>query len=285
MTTLSCGGYLELGPPDILERKGSLTIRSHRMKYSKPVLVHSWQVDREGYPKDYDIEEFPLGSRNLCNSSYLRFGTMDAMIYLILREERLKTSERVEAWRQTQLFGIGLMPSSTFLRSHLCYFQKSPVENSDYLTHKLLDTMEPWKSETQEQMEQCCINKEFVERSSLPLLNIDTLDSGIVERDIGFPRRGFGALFPRHPPDHHKMEYMTNYREEYVPPYDYSHIIQPLPDFKLPIHRKCRSQITDIEGFKRGGIYSWQKESGIFPNANLKELLFPTVNPIPPILK
>ncbi|XP_074058449.1 cilia- and flagella-associated protein 95 isoform X2 [Macrotis lagotis] len=222
MTTLSCGGYLELGPPDILERKGSLTIRSHRMKYSKPVLVHSWQVDREGYPKDYDIEEFPLGSRNLCNSSYLRFGTMDAM---------------------------------------------------------------PWKSETQEQMEQCCINKEFVERSSLPLLNIDTLDSGIVERDIGFPRRGFGALFPRHPPDHHKMEYMTNYREEYVPPYDYSHIIQPLPDFKLPIHRKCRSQITDIEGFKRGGIYSWQKESGIFPNANLKELLFPTVNPIPPILK
>lgn len=32
----------ELGPTDLLERKGSLTLRSHHKIYSKPVLVYSW---------------------------------------------------------------------------------------------------------------------------------------------------------------------------------------------------------------------------------------------------
>lgn len=32
----------ELGPTDLLERKGSLTLRSHHKKYSKSVLVYSW---------------------------------------------------------------------------------------------------------------------------------------------------------------------------------------------------------------------------------------------------
>ncbi|KAB0368549.1 hypothetical protein FD755_019583, partial [Muntiacus reevesi] len=33
--------WLELGPTDLMERKGSLTLRSHHKKYSKPVLVYS----------------------------------------------------------------------------------------------------------------------------------------------------------------------------------------------------------------------------------------------------
>lgn len=32
----------EIGPLDLLERKGSLTLRSRHKKYSKPVLVSSW---------------------------------------------------------------------------------------------------------------------------------------------------------------------------------------------------------------------------------------------------
>ncbi|XP_036595109.1 protein C9orf135 homolog [Trichosurus vulpecula] len=222
MGTPSSWGYLELGPTDVLERKGSLTIRSRHMKYSKPVLVYRWHVDREGYPKDYDIDELPFGSKNLCISSYLRFGTEDAM---------------------------------------------------------------PWKSEAHEQMEQFYVNKDFVERSSLPLLNNDTFDSGIIERDTGLPRRGFGALFSRHPPDHRKMEYMTTYREEYVPPYDYTKVLQPLQDMYSIVHRKCCSQFTDVGGFKRIGIHTWHDESGIYPNAHLRQMVFPSVNPILPILK
>ncbi|ERE80823.1 hypothetical protein H671_3g8594 [Cricetulus griseus] len=36
--------WYEIGPTDLLERKGSLTLRSHDKKYSKPVLVYSWSA-------------------------------------------------------------------------------------------------------------------------------------------------------------------------------------------------------------------------------------------------
>ncbi|XP_041518066.1 protein C9orf135 homolog [Microtus oregoni] len=66
--------WYEIGPTDLLERKGSLTLRSHHKKYSKPVLVYSWHRDREAFPKDYDIEG-PETVKKLCNSTYWRFGT------------------------------------------------------------------------------------------------------------------------------------------------------------------------------------------------------------------
>ena len=37
------------------ERKGSLTLRSDYMRYSRGVLNNSWHADRESEPKDYDI--------------------------------------------------------------------------------------------------------------------------------------------------------------------------------------------------------------------------------------
>uniref|UniRef100_A0A8C3XCL7 Cilia and flagella associated protein 95 n=1 Tax=Catagonus wagneri TaxID=51154 RepID=A0A8C3XCL7_9CETA len=131
----------ELGPMDLTERKGSLTLRSHHKKYSKPVLVYSWHRDREAYPKDYDIEG-PEEVKKLCNSTYCRLGT-----------------------------------------------HEPPV----------------WKSETHEKMAQVYLNTEFTEIKSKPLLNEETINSGIIERDTGLPATGFGALFTRHPPDWRKM--------------------------------------------------------------------------------
>ncbi|XP_059115607.1 cilia- and flagella-associated protein 95 isoform X2 [Peromyscus eremicus] len=64
----------EIGPTNLLERKGSLTLRSQHKKYSKPVLVYSWHRDREAFPKDYDIEG-PETVKKLCNSTYWRLGT------------------------------------------------------------------------------------------------------------------------------------------------------------------------------------------------------------------
>ncbi|XP_036032167.1 protein C9orf135 homolog [Onychomys torridus] len=64
----------EVGPTNLLERKGSLTLRSQHKKYSKPVLVYSWHRDREAFPKDYDIEG-PEMVKKLCNSTYWRLGT------------------------------------------------------------------------------------------------------------------------------------------------------------------------------------------------------------------
>ncbi|XP_007498630.1 cilia- and flagella-associated protein 95 isoform X1 [Monodelphis domestica] len=215
-------GYLELGPTDVLERKGSLTLRSHHKNYSKPVLVYGWHVDREGYPKDYDINQIPFGSKNLCNSSYLRYGNEDTM---------------------------------------------------------------PPVSETHAEMVKTIFCEDFGERKSLPLLNKNTIDLGIIERDLGLPKRGFGALFPRHPPDHRRMEWMTSYKEDFVPPYDYMKVIQPLQDMYSVVHRRCRSQFADVEGYKRPGIHSWQDESGIYGNSDLRHTLFPAVSPILPFLK
>uniref|UniRef100_A0A4W2G0J9 Cilia and flagella associated protein 95 n=1 Tax=Bos indicus x Bos taurus TaxID=30522 RepID=A0A4W2G0J9_BOBOX len=133
--------WLELGPTDLMERKGSLTLRSHHKKYSKPVLVYSWHRDRETYPKDYDIEG-PEEVKKLCNSTYRRLGTSEP-----------------------------------------------PV----------------WISETREKMAQVCLNTKLAKIKSKALLNEETMNSGIIERDTGLPATGFGALFTRHSPDWSKI--------------------------------------------------------------------------------
>ncbi|XP_014407283.1 protein C9orf135 homolog isoform X2 [Camelus ferus] len=86
-----CSGrqcWFELGPTDLMERKGSLTLRSHHKKYSKPVLVYSWHRDREAYPKDYDIEG-PEEVRKLCNSTYWRLGTSEPPIWISETHEKM----------------------------------------------------------------------------------------------------------------------------------------------------------------------------------------------------
>ncbi|XP_014650905.1 cilia- and flagella-associated protein 95 [Diceros bicornis minor] len=80
--------WFELGPTDLLERKGSLTLRSHHKKYSKPVLVYSWHRDREAYPKDYDIEG-PEEVKKLCNSTYWRLGTDEPPIWISETHEQM----------------------------------------------------------------------------------------------------------------------------------------------------------------------------------------------------
>lgn len=36
--------------------------------------------NREAEPKDYDVSEVPLGKKNLCHSSYRRFGNSDSEV-------------------------------------------------------------------------------------------------------------------------------------------------------------------------------------------------------------
>ncbi|EHB01035.1 hypothetical protein GW7_17406 [Heterocephalus glaber] len=49
--------WYEIGPTDLLERKGSLTLRSHHKKYSKPVLVYSCVADDLLLYKGIVVEE------------------------------------------------------------------------------------------------------------------------------------------------------------------------------------------------------------------------------------
>ncbi|XP_049489718.1 cilia- and flagella-associated protein 95 isoform X8 [Panthera uncia] len=132
-------------------------------------------------------------------------------------------------------------------------------------------------------MAQVYLNRELATIKRKPLLNEETMSSGIIERDTGLPATGFGALFTRHPPDHCKMCALTTYAEDYAPPYDYQPFDYPCQDDYSIVHRKCRSQFTDLDGSKRFGINTWHDESGIYANSYIKQKLYPlTGGPIVP---
>ncbi|KAM4877996.1 cilia- and flagella-associated protein 95 isoform 2-T2 [Thomomys bottae] len=80
--------WYEIGPPDLLERKGSLTLRSQDKKYSPPVLVHSWDQDRQAFPKDYNPDS-TKEVINLCNSTYRRLGTQDTPAWVTETQEQM----------------------------------------------------------------------------------------------------------------------------------------------------------------------------------------------------
>ncbi|XP_040212705.1 protein C9orf135 homolog [Rana temporaria] len=63
---------------DMLEKKGSLFLRSNHMHYDKRAMVSGWHQRREAEPIDYDVSKVPLGEKNLCHSSYKRFGNSDS---------------------------------------------------------------------------------------------------------------------------------------------------------------------------------------------------------------
>ncbi|XP_037013495.2 cilia- and flagella-associated protein 95 isoform X1 [Artibeus jamaicensis] len=143
-----------------------------------------------------------------------------------------------------------------------------------------------WISETHEQMAQVFLNTKLTQIQSKDLLNEETMNAGIVERDTGVPVTGFGALFTTHPPDWRKMCSLTTYTEDYTPPYDYQPLDSPCQDDYSVVHRKCRSQFTDLDGSKRFGIHTWHDESGIYANSHVKQRLYPfTGGPIVPFLK
>uniref|UniRef100_A0A8D0GK75 Cilia and flagella associated protein 95 n=1 Tax=Sphenodon punctatus TaxID=8508 RepID=A0A8D0GK75_SPHPU len=73
----------------------------------------------------------------------------------------------------------------------------------------------------------------------------------------------------------------TTYHIDYVPPYDYAPYFEPQMDDYSIVHRKCCSQFTDTADYRRHGINTWQDESGIYANADLKLKVFPINNPIP----
>jgi len=59
--------------PQFVERKGSLTLRSEYMRYSRGVLNDSWHEDRETEPKDYDINDLSK-KQDLQLATYKKIG-------------------------------------------------------------------------------------------------------------------------------------------------------------------------------------------------------------------
>ncbi|XP_077792065.1 cilia- and flagella-associated protein 95 isoform X3 [Podarcis muralis] len=93
---------MELGPPDVMERRGALTLRSPCADYGRPTLVHRWYYKREAEPKDYDIHEIPLGSKNLCRSTYWRLGTIDEK-WVTTYEDHLSQPYRIKEYKELDI--------------------------------------------------------------------------------------------------------------------------------------------------------------------------------------
>ena len=119
-------------------------------------------------------------------------------------------------------------------------------------------------------------NKKVVDVGSLPHANVDrTIDSA--------PSSGFGAVLPRHNPEHDKLHLETTHRADYTPPYPYTPNQEQLLEFEdnSGAYRKCHSQFTDTADYRRSGKNTWQDESGTYANTPDKRRVFPKTNPIP----
>jgi len=81
--------------PQCVERKGSLTLRSEYMRYSRGVLNDSWHADRESEPKDYDITNTSR-KQNLQLATYKKIGEDGVPVDLKQTTSNAATKEAVE---------------------------------------------------------------------------------------------------------------------------------------------------------------------------------------------
>ncbi|XP_072263149.1 cilia- and flagella-associated protein 95 isoform X2 [Pyxicephalus adspersus] len=208
---------------EMLERKGSLYLRSNHMHYNKSTMVTGWHQNREAEPKDYDVGEAPVGKKNLCHSSYRRFGNVDA---------------------------------------------------------------EDWNTTTQQHLSQINLKDEYqVRELPKPMINKDNIGILDIRRQTGCPDKGFGAVLPHHSQDHKKIHLDTTYIRDYVAPYPYTTTlkVQEVPD-NSAAYKKCHSQFTDTADYRRHGRNTWQDESGLYANRQIKQLVLKPSCPITPYL-
>nr|XP_038943892.1 cilia- and flagella-associated protein 95 isoform X3 [Rattus norvegicus] len=133
-------------------------------------------------------------------------------------------------------------------------------------------------------MSQVLVNKDFLEKKKKALVHDETMCLGILESDPQLLPSGFREASMEPPPDPRKQCYSTTYSEDYVPQYEYPPPACPLQDDYSIVHRKCRSQFTDLNGSKRFGINKWHDESGIYANSKAKQKLYALAgNPIVPL--
>ena len=47
------------------------------------------------------------------------------------------------------------------------------------------------------------------------------------------------------------------------------------------VYKKCHSQFTDTADYRRKGVNTWQNETGLYDNTEMKKTMFKPSNPIP----
>ncbi|XP_066567275.1 cilia- and flagella-associated protein 95-like [Amia ocellicauda] len=142
-----------------------------------------------------------------------------------------------------------------------------------------------WGTTSEAQLSQYFIKKDYeIRETPKPLLKTDNLLSINFDRETWRPRTGFEAVLPCHPPGHNKIDLNTTYAMDYLPPYPLCmYNIQPSareqPDCSLA-YKRCQSQFTDTADYRRKGRNTWQDESGLYSNRDIKSRVTQPSDPI-----
>jgi len=141
-------------------------------------------------------------------------------------------------------------------------------------------------SSSHDHMNQIKLKADFEERiSSHPMIDTSTfkhIDKTILSSETS--DRSFGSILPRHPIDHNKRYLDTTYKVDYKDMYpDKVKCTQTLVEEKdnSSAYKKCHSQFTDIDDYRREGRNTWQNETGQYANSGIKHEVLKTSNPIP----
>lgn len=88
------------------------------------------------------------------------------------------------------------------------------------------------------------------------------------------------SVLPKHPPGYDQMHLESTHRTDYQPPYPFtSQPPKPVAD-NTAAYRKCVSQFTDVDTWKRDGRNTFHDESGVYANETAKREAFPKTNTI-----
>ncbi|XP_002733410.1 cilia- and flagella-associated protein 95-like, partial [Saccoglossus kowalevskii] len=150
------------------------------------------------------------------------------------------------------------------------------------------------KTTYQDSTEQIFLKKDFEEQETRkPMVNAETVGNANIDRNrVGNP----GAVLPEHHPDHDKRHLETTHRVDYKPPFPYTPMeekinAEPTEEeiamykARTNCYKKCHSQFSDTADYRRYGRNTWQDETGVYANSQLKHELFPLTNTIPPQLE
>ena len=133
--------------------------------------------------------------------------------------------------------------------------------------------------------EQIFQKEDFSEKESKKsMINEETASHVNLDRETGTPQSGYGAVLPRHHPDHNKCHFETTNKSDYKPPVPFTPAEEKPPEFDdySLAHKKCNSQFTDTADYRRGGRNTWQDESGVYHNTHHKQEC-PTYTPTNPL--
>ncbi|XP_018411135.1 PREDICTED: uncharacterized protein C9orf135 homolog [Nanorana parkeri] len=206
-------------------------------------------------------------------------GMLEIKGSLYLRSNHMHYDKRtmVSGWHQSREaepkdYDVGEVPLG---KKNLSYSSYRRFGNAD---------SEDWNTTTQQHLSQVKLKDVYkVREVPKKIINEDNIGILDIKRQTGCPEKGFGAVLPHHSKDHMKMHLDTTYDTDYVAPHPYTTTlkISEVPNYSAA-YKKCHSQFTDPADYRRHSRNTWQDESGLYANSQMKQLLFKPTDHITP---